>query len=993
MTTVQPEPILRHLHKLAVSHDRQEWSDRQLLDEFAARGEEAAFRILVARHGPMVLRVCRRVLGHEQDAEDAFQATFLVLARTPESIRKRAALADWLHGVAYRTAMKAKRSAARRRAREERLRTVSPESSSARLTWDEVQTALDEELLKLPEAFRAAFVLCILEGKSGPQAAAVLGCKEGTVSSRLTRARQQLQRRLTRRGINLGALLGALTIAEGASPAAASALIQTTVRHAAMTAAGSAVAGHVPAHLVALANGVTSAMSPKVKVAMAVLFAACLVAGTLTYRAFAAASRDQPPREAADASQTAQQPAPKKDVRTPRDLTEEKDTVTYAGRVVGPNGQPVTGAKVFYYFITREDEPNPVRATTDAEGRFSFTLTRKDVPLSADAIHADPLRTGPIVVKADGFTFAWAAARKDRSDLALHLSTDAAPLEGRIVDLEGKPISGLRISALSVAAPESGDLSAFVKALESKESLYVALFKHLPNHLCNPLIGRSLAGFLPATKTDADGRFRLSGFAEERLVELRVEGPAIETQNLYVVTRSKPLGSPRVLTPIRVKDPFFAPDPPVHVFWNGFDHAVAPGQTVIGTVRDAGSGQPIPRAIVESYSLAGTNLGQNTIYATIADDAGRYQFTGLPRGKGNRIRIRPPQDHAYIPLVKDVPASETFAKATVDASLAPGVCVDVKVTDKNTGKPVPGYISYFVLPEKWDAESRFSNPYSDAYNNFSAVRNDGAYRFVAVPAKAVVAFRADWDKYPIAREASTIRLPGGMSPSNFQAFAEIHPKLGGEPVKVAFTLNAERIVKGTLYDPDGRPLSGALAGGLRHDWFSDDSQTLRTAEFAALGVDPSRPRLLCFAHPDKKLAGSTVVRGNEQAPVTVRLQPWATVSGRLLDADGKPITKASLAFIAVPMTKPDQPRRLDTGLHVIERSAYKPSQAPRTGAQGRFRVEGLIPGLKYNLALPRTGPVDSTELRWSGLAFSNLVLRPGETRDLGDVTLQPFPKE
>jgi HlyD family secretion protein len=128
--------------------------------------------------------------------------------------------------------MKAKRSAARRRAREQRSPTAAPDCWSARLTWDEVQTALDEELLKLPEAFRTAFVLCVLEGKSGPEAAAALGCKKGTVSSRLTRARQQLQRQLTRRGINLGALLGTLTIAEGANPAVASTLTHMTVRHA-----------------------------------------------------------------------------------------------------------------------------------------------------------------------------------------------------------------------------------------------------------------------------------------------------------------------------------------------------------------------------------------------------------------------------------------------------------------------------------------------------------------------------------------------------------------------------------------------------------------------------------------------------------------------------------------------------------------------------------------------------------------------------------------
>src|SRR5207245_3552299 len=112
----------------------------------------------------MVLRVCRRVLNHEQDAEDAFQATFLVLARNTGSIRKRAALAEWLHGVAYRTAMNAKRAAARRHNHEARLRALTPEVVLSP-TWDDVQAVLDQEIQRLPEAFRAAFVLCVLEGK------------------------------------------------------------------------------------------------------------------------------------------------------------------------------------------------------------------------------------------------------------------------------------------------------------------------------------------------------------------------------------------------------------------------------------------------------------------------------------------------------------------------------------------------------------------------------------------------------------------------------------------------------------------------------------------------------------------------------------------------------------------------------------------------------------------------------------------------------------
>src|SRR5205809_7629576 len=123
MATAPLDTLLRHLHQLAAGPRGAHGTDRQLLDDFSACGDETAFAALVARHGPMVLRVCRRVLNHEQDAEDAFQATFLVLARNIGSIRKRDSLAAWLHGVAYRTAMKAKRTAARRRNHEARAGT------------------------------------------------------------------------------------------------------------------------------------------------------------------------------------------------------------------------------------------------------------------------------------------------------------------------------------------------------------------------------------------------------------------------------------------------------------------------------------------------------------------------------------------------------------------------------------------------------------------------------------------------------------------------------------------------------------------------------------------------------------------------------------------------------------------------------------------------------------------------------------------------------
>src|SRR5437764_2815584 len=145
MTTASSGTILRNIHRLSLVPSAHELTDRELLRRFAEQQDQAAFAALVGRHGPLVWRVCRAALGHEQDAEDAFQATFLVLARKAGSVRDAGALGSWLYGVAARVALKARRGAARRRARELRARQPSREAVSES-AWRGVQAALDEEV-------------------------------------------------------------------------------------------------------------------------------------------------------------------------------------------------------------------------------------------------------------------------------------------------------------------------------------------------------------------------------------------------------------------------------------------------------------------------------------------------------------------------------------------------------------------------------------------------------------------------------------------------------------------------------------------------------------------------------------------------------------------------------------------------------------------------------------------------------------------------------
>jgi RNA polymerase sigma factor (sigma-70 family) len=254
-------------------------TDGQLLERFLTQGDENAFEVLMHRHGPMVLGVCRRVLADPHDTEDAFQATFLVLVRKAASLRNGELLGNWLYGAAYRAALEAK--AARRRSRERQVNLMPEPAAPTVEPREDLMPLLDRELSCLPEKHRMAVVLCDLEGGTLRDVARQIGIPVGTLSGRLTTARRRLARQLTRRGVTLSvAGLAALLAESTASASIPAPLAISTLKAATAVAGKRALDGLVLAHVAALTKGVLDTMLlAKLKYLTALLLAAAVCGG------------------------------------------------------------------------------------------------------------------------------------------------------------------------------------------------------------------------------------------------------------------------------------------------------------------------------------------------------------------------------------------------------------------------------------------------------------------------------------------------------------------------------------------------------------------------------------------------------------------------------------------------------------------------------------------------------------------------------------------
>jgi RNA polymerase sigma factor (sigma-70 family) len=352
MAHTSVSPIARMIGRLTEDQRNKHLPDKDLLLRFSGGQDQAAFAGLLRRHGTMVLDVCRSVAGNEADAEDAFQATFLVLARSAKAIRKLASVGSWLHGVAYRTALNGRKEFARRRKLESCAPRPTDLASAQDLPWSEVQELLHAELTALSERYRAPLVLCFLEGRTQDEAAKQLNISKSTLRKRLERGRSILRVRLVRHGLGTAAVLTAAAWPSAKASACVSpTLVASTVKAATALAGGQPLVGLVSGHVSYLvANALKVTLATKLKIATAVVLALALVPALMGV-VFTARS-PMKSRQVADRTRSTQKNDNRTSLQTPPtdgklEPADDEDIIAYGGKVLAPDGRGVAGAKIY----------------------------------------------------------------------------------------------------------------------------------------------------------------------------------------------------------------------------------------------------------------------------------------------------------------------------------------------------------------------------------------------------------------------------------------------------------------------------------------------------------------------------------------------------------------------------------------------------------------------------------------------------------------------
>jgi len=668
---------------------------------------------------------------------------------------------------------------------------------------------------------------------------------------------------------------------------------------------------------------------------------------------------------------TAQAPPVSEKVALPKPMGKQEadkpddaqDLLTYSGRVLGPDGQPVAGAKLYMtlaWGYPHRPSPSPEYATSAPDGRFAFRVPKAEfddqfTTIAAAAAHRG---VGWVNVPADG----------KRDGLTVRMVSDDGPITGQVVNLEGKPVAGATLRLMQINAAPGDDLGPWLEAAKRK--------KELSYNLENQYFKQFTIAVPLQVTSDAAGRFQLNGIGRNRLVRAQLDGPTVASQQLCILTRPgeaiqvlESQGQPEARFPSRVTTYYGAK----------FRLAAAPTKPIVGVVRDQDTKKPLSGITIQS---SGQTLGQgisveHDIVRTTTDSQGRYRLTGLPKGEGFSIVAFAGGDQPYGSAGKKVPDSPGLDPVTVDFELKRGIWIEGKIIDKATGKPLKVPVEYFALESNADLHDFPGLPVPSLMDDrILGAKEYGAYRVLGRPGPGLIAVWPPKDRYLRARERDDEygtkepflnTIPNAISSSHYSALARINPAKGVDSVKRDVTLDPGWRFTGTVRGPDGKPLAGAGIIYLSPGFDSTPHQLfpferLKTAEFTAW-FNPRRPRDVLFQHPEIGLIGVARPPKENGGSVTVRLQPGATVTGRLLDAGGKPRAGVGLMVFARPKNESNW-------------SLF--GQVVTTDGQGQFKLSTLLPGYEFYLS-------DNTG---NGDLHLGDGFRLGETKNLGDVQIK-----
>lgn len=930
-------------------------TDAQLLSRYVATRDGQAFEALVARHGPMVAATCRAILRNDHDAEDAFQATFLVLARKPSSLRAGAALGGWLHRVAYRAAVQL--SVQARRRRQEESEAIKMASLSEEQKGLDVSPIVHEEIDRLPDRHRLPIILCDLERLTYEEASTRLGWTLPTLRCRLAKARQRLRDRLTRRGISAAIAVAIL------SPAVARASVPASWSK---TAVAIASGGAAPATSLLISQAVLKRMlMTKMKIAAVAMFTVSALA-TVGVVAVARTELMRPPRKHITplAINLPHQPlrvaaALPKLVQRP---TKPDEEVEIRGRVISPEGKPVAGATVRTGFYV--NERNVASDVISGEGgRFTLRMPKKYV----GGLAGNYLPIVPWLVATSPDFGAGENEMPSRSDphaeQVIRLVTDGPAIQGRVIDLEGRAVADAKVLLTRVWSDPKKDLPGWVA--KTRGGAVTGIWRDLTPLQTNV-----------STKTDATGKFRLTGIGRDRVAELQISGPTIATTEAYAMCRDEP--------EIRVTDKSMFTAKAFVVYGPTFELAAAPTRPIEGVVRDADSGKPVAGLKIRGMVFDEQSYVPAPGIEAETDESGHYRLTGLGRASAYRLFLNPKAEHPYLTSTLKVNApSPSAERVPFDFTLKPGVVVEGRVIDKMSSKPAFGSIEAFVFDD-----NSFRQDYPGAltaYTTQAEIDEDGRFKVATLPGRGLLAVRADDTQFRGAVGCESIKgfdkkyrgfmttLPRTCIPSGYNAIVEISPDPKSKPAPLTIALDPGLSVDIKIVDPDGKPVVGTKVKGLS-EIYTTSPYPIDRSEFTVHALGGSKARRLVVTHEGRKLIGSVALKGDEKSPLTIQMQPWGTIVGRIVDDEGKP--QANVSLTSTHGSEQKSPEDSD----ILPGGDWNGGLV--LGNDGRFRVEGLVPGLKYDISA-------NAAMRVFGEVFKGLVVGSGEVKDTGDVKIIP----